>query len=91
MFNENSKTRIKEIKTCTNNNENSVRIQDLKNQTVEELTNDNNAKGERSTSNFIKIYLIEYENSKLINPMEKKLFSIPSNENRLKLFGELVK
>ena len=33
-----------------------MRIQDLKNQIVEELTNDNNAKGERSTNNFIKIY-----------------------------------
>ena len=68
-----------------------MRIQDLKNQIVEELTNDNNAKGERSTSNFIKIYLIEYENNKLINPIEKKLFNIPSNENKLKLFVELVK
>ena len=68
-----------------------MRIQDLKNQIVEELTNDNNAKGESSTNNFIKIYLIEYENNKLINPIEKKLFNIPSNENKLKLFVELVK
>lgn len=78
--------RIKEIKTCTNNSENNVRIQELKNQIVDELTNDNNAKGERRTNNFIKIYLIEYENSKLINPIEKKLFNIPSKENKLKLF-----
>ena len=90
IFKENSNVKIIAIKLCTNNNDKNVRSQDLKNQELDTVVRDNNAKGESSTNIFTSIYLIEYENSKLTNPNEKKLSNIPFKEKKLKSSNVLM-
>ena len=78
---ENIINNIIDIKDCTNNNEITDFIQDLNIHDVDEFDNVIIINGVNSTNTFIIMYLSEYENNKLNNPNDVKLFIIPSNEN----------
>ena len=82
---ENRITKIKDMKTCTNNKQIKHLNHALKNDEVAWLHKDKNAKGAISTNTFTNTKRIEYVNAKFIKLIDKKLFNIPSIENKLKL------
>lgn len=89
MLIENKIIKIIATNVCTNNNEKNVRSQVLNIQEVELVIKDSKAKGERIMNILTIINRIEYENNKLIKPKEKKLFSIPSRENKLNVSNDV--
>ena len=83
-------TKIIDTNVWINNKERKHLNQALKKYDVELVHKDKKAKGEISMNTFNNMYLIEYEKAKLIKLMERKLFSIPSIENKLKEFCSIA-
>ena len=77
---------------CIKSRENKFLIQDLKIQDVDIKELDNITKGEINTKTLIKIYLKEYENTKLSSENEIRLLINPSTENKSieELFIDIV-
>ena len=88
-LNENIINKIIEINDCSNNNDKRVFNQILKNQEVELFNNVRIANGANKTNTLTIIYLSAYENSKLNNETEIKLFNNPSKENKLNVFSSI--
>ena len=77
---EKDKTKIREIKTCSNNSEIKAFTIDLKIHEVLSYIPHKIAKGNSRINICIIIYLNEYENIKFIKPNVVNVLIIPSNE-----------
>ena len=82
--------KIKEINIWSNNKDNIILSQEEKIHLVLLLIKHKNAKGHNKVKTLIKTYRKEYEKMRLNKPMEIKLLIIPSTENKLNEFPEIV-